>query len=480
MTDVVLSYPRDSVPQETGYWCGPASTQIVLSTRSILMAEVDLANELGTTTEGTNYIGQITDVLNRYIPDADYITVDLPLDPPTDAQIEEFWRNLRTSIDAGFGLALNFVSPANNPPRGIKGSESPQGYGNGTIYHYVTAMGWSDEPERAVWIADPGFAPFGYWISLRQCVVLMAPKGYSYGRPIGVPAAPGAPAPAPEDAALLSYAMGDSLPIERYRELLPAVRDALARADCTNPRRVAEWLAQIGHESGGLKWMEELADGWAYEGRADLCNTEPGDGPRFKGHGPIQITGRCNHTAVSEWAYSLGLIPSSTYFVEFPAELAGDRYGMLGAVWYWTVARPQINALCDAEDHEGVTRAINGGLNGYEDRVARYARSLEVASAFLPGQPAVEPPPVEPAPAPGFSFPRPEIFTPAPAPAPPPAPVTTCLTGFPHHHSLNEDTATQILNIRAEGLITQALVYAIAEKLGMDASGIYQAARDSF
>lgn len=466
MTDVVLRYNHETVPQETGYWCGPASTQIVLNTQDILMAEVDLANELGTTTDGTNYIGQITDVLNRYIHNADYITVDLPLDPPTDAQMEEFWRNLRTSVDAGFGLALNFVSPANNPPRGIKGSQSPQGYGNGTIYHYVTAMGWSDDPERAVWIADPGFAPFGYWISLRQCVVLMAPKGYSYGRPIG---APGVPTPAgPEDAALLSYAMGDSLPIERYRELLPAVRDGLARSGCDNPRRVAEWLAQIGHESGGLQWMEELADGSAYEGRADLGNTQPGDGPRFKGRGPIQITGRYNYEQVSAWAYGLGLVPSSTYFVEFPHELAGDRYGMLGAVWYWTVARPQINGMADAEDHEGVCRAINGGLNGYDDRVARYHRSMEVASAFLAAPPVYVPtePPVEPAP--------------APAPAPAPEKQQTCLTGFPHHHSLNEDTATQILNIRAEGLITQALVYALVESSGLDAAGIYAAVRESF
>jgi hypothetical protein len=54
------------------------------------------------------------------------------------------------------------------------------------------------------------------------------------------------------------------------------------------------------------------------------------------------------------------------------------------------------------------------------------------------------------------------------------------LTGFPHHHSLNEDTDTQILNIRAEGLITQALVYAVAEKLGLDARGIYDGVKNSF
>ena len=67
-----------------------------------------------------------------------------------------------------------------------------------------------------------------------------------------------------------------------------------------------------------------------------------------------------------------------------------------------------------------------------------------------------------------------------PAPEPAPEKQQTCLTGFPHHHSLNEDTATQILNIRAEGLITQALIYKMAEKYGLDVAGIYQAVKDSF
>lgn len=476
MAEIVLPYDRSIVPQETGWWCGPASTQIVLNTRNVHFSEADLAQQCNTTENGTDYIGQITAVLNKHIPDADYITVDLTLDPPTDAQVEEFWNNLLTSINAGFGVVMNFVSPANNPPRPIKDSgPAPTFYGSGTIYHYTTAMGWSDEPERAVWVGDPGGAPFGYWITLRQAVVLCAGKGYSYARPLaapGVPIAPGpvATAPAPDDAQLLAYAMGESLSLDRYRQLLPAVREALVQSECTNPQRVAQWLAQIGHESGGLKWMEELADGSAYEGRADLGNTEPGDGPRFKGHGPIQITGRTNHTQVSEWAFSRGLVPSATYFVEFPAELAGDRYGMLGAVWYWIAARPQINALCDAGDTEGVTQCINGGQNGIDDRRARYSRSLEVASAFVatgpPSYPAIVAPPPPP--------------PPSPAPAPPPPPAPGPLTGKPHHHSIPETTEEQILNIRAEGLLTQALVFAIAERAGIDARGLYDSVRNSF
>ena len=473
MAEIVLPYDRNIVPQETGYWCGPASTQVVLNTREIHFSEADLAQQCNTTENGTDYIGQITAVLNNHVHDADYITVDLTLDPPTDAQIEELWNNLRTSIDSGFGVVGNFVSPANNPPCGIKGSESPQGYGHSTIYHYITFMGYSDEPERAVWVGDPGFAPFGYWITLRQAAVLCAGKGYSYARPLaapGVPIAPGPVAPAPDDAQLLAYAMGESLSLDRYRQLLPAVREALVQSQCTSPQRVAQWFAQIGHESGGLRWMEELADGSAYEGRADLGNTEPGDGPRFKGHGPIQITGRTNHTQVSEWAFGCGLVPSATYFVEFPNELAGDRYGFLGAVWYWTVARPQINSLCDTEDTVGVTQCINGGQNGIDDRMARYARSLEVAGAFVatgpPSYPAIVAPPPPP--------------PPPPAPAPPPPPAPGPLTGKPHHHSIPETTEEQILNIRAEGLLTQALVFAIAERAGINARELYDNVRNGF
>jgi|GEM_PF-1635531 len=472
MTEKILPYDRDLVPQETGWWCGPASAQTVLNTRDIHFDESWLAQQCNTHEGGTDYIGQITAVLNEHVHDADYITVDLPLDPPSDAQMEEFWDNLKSSIDAGFGVVGNFVSPANNPPRPQRGSgPAPNFYGSGTIYHYVSFMGWAEENgERYVWVVDSGGHPFGYWITLRQCMILMAPKGYSYARVHGVV---GVPNPAgPDDAALLSYAMGDSLPMERYRELLPQVRDALEQSQCYTPRRVAQWIAQIGHESAGLLYMEEIADdGWAYEGRADLGNTEPGDGPRFKGRGPIQITGRHNVRAVSEWAFQRGLVPSATYFLEFPDELGGDRYGFLGAVWYWTVARPGINAMADSEDLEGVTRAINGGLHGIEDRRSRYWRALEVASAFVadmdhPLAPDVvyrEPTPVEP------TY---ETVTSTYGGTP--------LTGYPHHHSQDEDLESQLRNIRAEGLLTQSLVFALAERAGIEARELYDRVREGF
>lgn len=213
--------------------------------------------------------------------------------------------------------------------------------------------------------------------------------GFSTFRRDGAP--PPTPAPAPPPAATtgltaetLQQAMGGSVSLDRYRELLPGVRSGLWESGCAgNLNRLAMWLAQVGHESGGLKYMEEIASGAAYEGRADLGNTQPGDGVRFKGHGPIQITGRHNHTAVSQWAFDNGYVPSPTYFVDNPQELAGDKYGFLGVVWYWTVARPNINQMCDAGDLEGVTRAINGGLNGITDRSNRWDRCRSMGLAAL-------------------------------------------------------------------------------------------------
>lgn len=194
-----------------------------------------------------------------------------------------------------------------------------------------------------------------------------------------------APAPTTDDraVALLSQAMGGSQTLNRYRALLPAVSDALNRCGCNTVDRRAMWFAQIGHESAGLRYMEEIASGAAYEGRRDLGNTQPGDGVRFKGRGPIQVTGRHNYTELSQWAFGQGLVPSPTFFVDQPAQLASDRYGFLGVVWYWTVARPDINTLSDKRDLDTVTRRINGGLNGIADRRERYNRALAMGSALL-------------------------------------------------------------------------------------------------
>ncbi|MGB5794445.1 MAG: M15 family metallopeptidase [Mycolicibacter algericus] len=184
-------------------------------------------------------------------------------------------------------------------------------------------------------------------------------------------------------APILAQVMGNRLSLNRYRELLPAYAQQLIACDCTTVERIAMNAAQLGHESAGLYYTEEIASGAAYESRADLGNTQPGDGMRFKGRSWIQITGRSNYTRLSRWAFDKGYVPSPTYFVDNPAALASDQYAGLGAAWYWVVARPDINALADSRDLITVTRRINGGTNGLDDRRARYDRALRMGDQLL-------------------------------------------------------------------------------------------------
>lgn len=462
--------PLDVIGQQTIFHCGPGSAENILISLGIPADEWELAQACRTTENGTDWIGQIRDVLNQRAHHIDWRLVEMPRDPCSPAEKQKLWDDAVTSIvHAGAPMLMNFVAPVSNYPRAsrpspIDGQVRNPSYGGGTVWHYVTCFGVAEDDNgtRHMLIVDSGFNPTVYWITHDQCATLIPPKGYVYGHadPVGVPTLPG-PAEALDEAEALSIAMGGSLPIERYRALVPAVKEALRQSDCTNPRRVAQWFAQIGHESCGLLYMEEIADGSAYEGRADLGNVLPGDGPRFKGHGPIQITGRENHRQVSEWAYGKNLVPTPDYFIANPTELGSDTFGFLGAAWYWTVARgSQINEAADAEDHERVCRLINGGLHGFEDRVQRYHRALQVADQFVPrGEPAA----------------------PGPAPvAPGPDRPATPLTGRPKHHSEVEDLESLVLNVRAEGLLTQALVWAIAEKSGVNARELYDNVRGSF
>lgn len=186
------------------------------------------------------------------------------------------------------------------------------------------------------------------------------------------------------DASQLSRAMGASMPMSHYESLAPAFNAAMIQAECTTEFRAVMWCAQLGHESAGLRYMEEIADGSAYEWRQDLGNNQPGDGRRFKGRGPIQVTGRHNYSKLSEWAFGKGYVNSPTYFVERPDELASPTYGFLGAVWYWTVARPQLNSLADNELLVAATYAINGGQTNIDDRRIRYWNCRAMGADILP------------------------------------------------------------------------------------------------
>ncbi len=228
-TERLLPYDHSIkfVRQETGYFCGPAATQIVLNSRGINISEWDLAREIGTDEDGTDFVGLIERVLDRLVPDAQYTSVDMHDDPPTEAQRNSLWDNIVGSIDAGHGVVMNWVAPPNNYPRGVKGSVNPS-YRGGTVFHYVACMGYDSNPTlRALWIADSGFSPFGYWVSFDQVATLIPPKAYSYATPAVVPAVPAplaAPAPAPVAVTLPTViSVADSLGADgaRPRRLEP-------------------------------------------------------------------------------------------------------------------------------------------------------------------------------------------------------------------------------------------------------------------
>ena len=172
------------------------------------------------------------------------------------------------------------------------------------------------------------------------------------------------------DAVTLAKAMGN-VPGVDYAAYTEPFNNAMEQAGATTFLRAAHFIAQMGHESGGLRWLEEIHDGSNYEGRKDLGNTAPGDGRRFKGRGIVQLTGRYNYGRFGKWAHGNGLVNSPTFFVDNPAQVASPRWAFLVAAWYWSAERPNLNAQADADNLDAVTRSINGGTNGLADRRQR-------------------------------------------------------------------------------------------------------------
>lgn len=152
-----------------------------------------------------------------------------------------------------------------------------------------------------------------------------------------------------------------------------------AAAGLDQPHRLAHFLSQIMHESGSFKYDQEIASGAAYEGRKDLGNTVKGDGKRFKGRGPMQLTGRKNYAAFAKWARKLDA--SAPDFVAHPELVNTDPWEGASAIWYWDVGNPtgnSLNAYADQNNAEMITKRVNGGLNGYADRLEYYDRAALV------------------------------------------------------------------------------------------------------
>ena len=161
------------------------------------------------------------------------------------------------------------------------------------------------------------------------------------------------------------------LPNAGYRAgvFAPLLNTAMGRFQIIGTKRVAAFIAQIGHESGQLRYVREI---WGptpaqirYEGRTDLGNTLTGDGFKYRGRGLIQITGRTNYAECGE---TLGVDLTSQ-----PELLEQPQYACLSAAWFW--ASKGLNTLADAGKFETITRRINGGLNGQQDRLKLWTKA---------------------------------------------------------------------------------------------------------
>ncbi len=157
---------------------------------------------------------------------------------------------------------------------------------------------------------------------------------------------------------------------------VPVLNTAMVRFQIIGTKRIAAFIAQIGHESGQFRYVRELGND-QYLSKYDtgtlakrLGNTPEadGDGQKYRGRGLIQITGRANYMMCGE-ALALDLINQ-------PELLEKPQHACMSAAWFW--ASRGLNTLADAGQFDTITRRINGGQNGAADRQALYARALKV------------------------------------------------------------------------------------------------------
>lgn len=171
------------------------------------------------------------------------------------------------------------------------------------------------------------------------------------------------------DAPTLARCTGARL--DRAQRFLDPLTAAMAEFGIDTPARKAAFLANVGHESGGLHWTSEL---WGptsaqhtYEGRHDLGNTQPGDGFKFRGRGLLQTTGRANYQALSN---HLGVD-----YVANPEQLAEPADASRSAGYFWQ--SHSLNQFADGGDFLTLVKRINGGYNGLSERQMLWADAKE-------------------------------------------------------------------------------------------------------
>lgn len=157
-----------------------------------------------------------------------------------------------------------------------------------------------------------------------------------------------------------------------------ALNTALLHHQITTPKRIAAFLAQIGHESGELRYVRELGsdqylskyDTGTLAARLGNSPEADGDGQKYRGRGLIQITGRRNYLACSQALFG------DERLLQQPELLEQPQWACESAAWFWQ--SNGLNELADNDQFTTITRRINGGLNGLENRLQLWARAKAV------------------------------------------------------------------------------------------------------
>lgn len=151
---------------------------------------------------------------------------------------------------------------------------------------------------------------------------------------------------------------------------LPYINKFAAEYNMDTYEYLCAFLSQIGHESGQLKYVEEIASGKAYENRKDLGNIYKGNGIMYKGRGLIQITGRANYTSLSK--------DLKVDFIANPYLLKEPLYAVLSAFWYWKKRNLNKYSTLKESDFMILTKRINGGFNGYKNRYDLWCQAKQI------------------------------------------------------------------------------------------------------
>jgi putative chitinase len=174
--------------------------------------------------------------------------------------------------------------------------------------------------------------------------------------------------------------------MDRAKLLAESITDAMAAYEITTPKRQAMFLANVGHETGKLQYLAELGGNdylSRYNGRVDLGNTQDSDGPRFKGRGLLQTTGRANYRALTRRLRARG-IECPDFEVE-PEKLEQPEWAALAGADY--VNMRNLNAKADAGDFLAYCIGINGRIratglpNGWRERTDLWAAAQKALGA---------------------------------------------------------------------------------------------------